>query len=75
MITYLVTIYLDKDCLMPQGEMTGKGLTEILKYMSSLDRHGRERFMYELQNNGSATHIPERDKKLQYSFGVVEKKS
>lgn len=73
-MTYLVTIYLDKECLMPQGEMTGKGLTELLKYMSSLNRDGRNKFMYELQNHGTATHIPERDKKLQYSFAAVEKR-
>lgn len=71
---YLVSIYLGKECLMPQGEMTGKGLTELLKYMSSLNRDGRYKFMYELQNTGSATHIPDPDKKMQYAFAAVEKR-
>ena len=70
---YLVTIYLDKECLMPQGEMTGTGLNELLKYMSSLNRDGRNAFMYELQNAGTATHIPEPDKKMQYSFAAMVK--
>lgn len=71
---YLVSIYLGKECLMPKGEMTWKGLNELMKYMSSLNRDGRNAFMYELQNNGSATHIPGPEKKMQYSFAAVEKR-
>ena len=71
---YLVSIYLNNECLMPQGEMTGKGLNEVMKYMSSLNRSGREAFFYELQNTGTATHIPEPEKKMQYSFAAVEKR-
>lgn len=74
-ITYLVTMYFDKECLMPQGEMTGRGLNHLLKFMSSLTRDGRNAFMRELQTAGFATHIPERDKKLQYSIAAVEKRS
>lgn len=73
-MTYLVSIYLDKECLMPKGEMTWKGLNELMKFMSSLNRDGRNKFMYELQNTGSATHIPEPEKKMQYSFAAVEKR-
>ena len=73
-MTYLVVIYLDKECLMSKGEMTWKGLNELLKYMSSLNRDGRNAFMYKLQNTGTATHIPEPDKKMQYSFAAIEKR-
>ena len=70
---YLVSIYLGNECLMPKGEMTWKGLNELMKYMSSLNRDGRNAFIYDLQNNGAATHIPEPDKKMQYSFAAVVK--
>lgn len=72
-MTYLVVIYLGEECLMSHGEITWKGLNELLKYMSSLNRDGRNAFMYELQNAGAATHIPEPDKKMQYSFAAVVK--
>lgn len=71
---YLVSIFLGKECLMPQGEMTWTGLNELMKFMSSLNRDGRNKFMHELQNEGSATHIPEPEKKMQYSFAAVEKR-
>ena len=70
---YLVSIYLGKECLMPKGEMTWTGLNELMKYMSSLNRDGRNAFMYDLQNTGAATHIPEPDKKMQYGFAAVVK--
>lgn len=74
-MTYLVSIYLGRECLMTQGEMTWTGLNELLKFMSSLNRDGRHQFMYELQNEGSVMHIPGPEKKMQYSFAAVEKRS
>lgn len=73
-MTYLVTVYFEKDCLMPKAEMTGRGLHHFLKHMSSLNRDGRNAFMYELQNSGVAMHIPEPHKKFQYSIAAVEKR-
>lgn len=71
-MTYLVAIYLGKECLMERGEVSESGLRELLKYMSSLRNDGRSIFIRSLKDNGFAVHKPEPHKQLQYSFAAVK---
>lgn len=61
------------DILVENSIMTGKGLMALLKYMTNLNRDGRNAFMYEVQRTGISSHIPDRADKLQYSVAAIEK--
>lgn len=74
---YTVVIYeqATNEFLMEKGLVNARGLQLLLKYLTDLNRDGRNAFMYELQRLGTATHIPNRTDARQYSVSAIENRT